>query len=75
MPSIPSNIELDRNLSFVIPLQDGKTFLGTSTSIHSNQIWKINSETGAMSVYAGTDECGYRDGLSQYASFYYPSGV
>jgi hypothetical protein len=57
----------------VIPLQDGKTFL--ATALDSHQIWKINSETGAMSVYAGTVEGGYRDGLSQYASFNDPQGL
>ena len=74
MPSLPRNIKLDRSsLCFVIPLKGGKTFLATSYGSH--QIWKIHSETGAMSVYAGTEEEGYSDGLSQYSSFSYPCGL
>ena len=71
MEILPQSIKLDHSLYCVIPLQDGKTFLATS----GHQIWKINSETGAMSVHAGKEEGGYRDGLSQYASFNDPSGL
>ena len=73
MSSLSQNIKLDRSLYCVIPLQDGKTFLATMRA--SQQIWKINPETGSISVYAGTKEGGSRDGLSQYASFSHPMGL
>ena len=60
MPSLPHNIKIDRSLKCVIPLYDGKTFLATSYGSH--KIWKINSETGAMSVYAGAVEEGLEMG-------------
>ena len=71
--STTKRIKTQHKIRDIIPLPDGVH--GVATCRDSNQIWKVNLETGAMNVFCGQGERGNDDGQPNQATFNSPSGL
>ncbi len=57
----------------IVTLPDGVH--AVAVCIGSNQIWKVNLETGDMNVYCGQGDAGKDDGQPHKATFNTPRGL
>ena len=60
-------------INCILPLPDGVHALATCSD--SNQIWKVNIETGDMKLFCGMEKKGKDDGQPHKASFNIPCGL
>ena len=66
-------IQTEHHITCLLPLPDGMHAL--ATVFKSNQIWKVNLETGDMKVCYGEVEKGRDDGKPDTATFNVPWGL
>ncbi len=66
-------IKTKQHITCLLPLPDGMHAL--ATVLNSNQIWKVNLETGDMKVCYGEVGGGRDDGKPDTATFYTPEGL
>ena len=65
-------LKIQRNIKYLLPLLDGVHAL--ATVFNSNQIWKVNLETGEMKICCGGEK-GKDDGKPDTVTFNHPSGL
>ncbi len=66
-------LKTQRRIKYLLPLPDGIHALATVW--RSNQIWKVNLETGEMKVWFGEVGEGRDDGKPDTATFNCPEGL
>ena len=66
-------LKTQKDIVSLLPLPDGIHALATVNG--SNQIWKVNVETGEMFACLGEEGRGRDDGKPDAATFYWPEGL
>ena len=66
-------LKTQKKITSLLPLPDGIHAL--ATVISSNQIWKVNLETGEMMAFFGEEGEGKDDGKPDTATFYMPENL